>query len=751
MYSIRRRLTIWIAGTFVVLVAGAGLLMARTIERRMTEEFDTVLVAQARALKSLTEEEAGQIEFDYVPDYMPEYEREEAPDYFQFWLDDGRVLLRSNRLEEDLPHLPDLLPGPRVREHRLGGGRLVRQVQIAWRPKGPADGRGDDDDGLDPALVGEASGVRGLVLVVARGRERLDGLVAGMQFAIFTLGGLASLLAVLLVWRILASGFRPIESIAAQVETLDADTLGSRVGLPVTPRELAPVVEQLNALLERLGASFEWERRFAGNVAHELRTPIAELRSLASVGSRWPEDEASVRLFFEDVGQVAGRMEGLVADLLLLARCQAGVEGVTSEPTEVREVIEQAWSQLAPSAQVAGHRFRLEAPADLVIYSDPVKLGIVFANLLGNAVSYAPADTEVCCVARIHGDRFSVEMENAAEPLPPGSLASLTEAFWRGDDGALVRGPRGAGALAGGGPGPAAGAGGPVPSGRGRHLPGPPGGRSSGRYAPAERPGHGERAGRQGRPKLLLRFGGLGWRGFEREKCPMSIRCAVSALLVLLLGTAAGGCGGGSTDALPQVLNAANYVEGVNHQYFPLTPGVLRVYEGTFEGEPRQESVHSSRETREIAGIPCTSMTQEVFVGGVLTEMTTEWYAEDREGNVWKFGEESFEAVGPEMVPTADSWMVGVDTPEPWRAFPAEPRVGEVFQGFRPDGIDTFQVLSITDEVAVPAGPFHGCLKLLENPEDPEDTDIILYAPGVGRVVEDNAAGRMELTAIRTY
>jgi two-component system sensor histidine kinase QseC len=193
-------------------------------------------------------------------------------------------------------------------------------------------------------------------------------------------------------------------------------------------------VDQVNALLDRLRASFERERRFTGNVAHELRTPIAELRTLADVGARWPGDAAAAARFFEDVRAVAGRMEGLVADLLLLARCQAGVERVVGEPTSLRDTVLAAWRPLDAAASRAGLRFREEVPADLVVESDPDKLAIVVGNLLRNAVAYSKPGGEVRCVGRRIDATFRLDVANAAERLAPEDLGRLGEPFWRKDE-----------------------------------------------------------------------------------------------------------------------------------------------------------------------------------------------------------------------------------------------------------------------------------------------------------------------------
>jgi len=429
MASIRNRLMIVLAAGFAVLIIGTGLVMERVLEARVTEEFDVALLATARALVALTEQEDGKVQLDYEPAAFPAFEREDDPDYFSFWLDDGKLLLTSRRLVGDLPRMAPVQGGERIRDMELPGGRPGRLVQVDYVPAWGGD-LGDLDGDAFTATPGPK---RGLTLVVARSRERLDDLIRGILVAILGIGALTTVLAGLLVWRALAVGLAPVDRIAARVEALDADSLDARVELPRTPRELAPIVDQLNALLARLHASFERERRFAGNVAHELRTPIAELRALAEVGGRWPGDEASVAAFFDDVEDIAGRMEGVVADLLLLARCQAGIETAEHRPVGLRDAILDAWANHEGRASAAGLRVDLDVPPDLVLDSDAGKLGLILTNVLGNAVSYARPRSEVRASAKQEGARFRLDVANPADPLGAEDLARLAEPFWRKD------------------------------------------------------------------------------------------------------------------------------------------------------------------------------------------------------------------------------------------------------------------------------------------------------------------------------
>jgi len=155
---------------------------------------------------------------------------------------------------------------------------------------------------------------------------------------------------------------------------------------------------------------------------------------LAEVGSKWPEDQASIVRFFDDVTDIAGRMETVIADLLLLARCQAGVEVVVSSPTNLKQIIASTWSRLTAGSSYNGLTFRLDLPEDLVIQSDPGKLEIVFANVLGNALSYSRPEGEILCAGIRNGDRFQLDISNPAEPLGKADLERLAEPFWRKDE-----------------------------------------------------------------------------------------------------------------------------------------------------------------------------------------------------------------------------------------------------------------------------------------------------------------------------
>ncbi len=232
----------------------------------------------------------------------------------------------------------------------------------------------------------------------------------------------------------------------------------------------------------------------------------------------------------------------------------------------------------------------------------------------------------------------------------------------------------------------------------------------------------------------------------------MKLKLLICFVLVPSLAALLTGCGGGGGGVASglDLTDPGSFKAGVDHPYFPMVPGTVWVLEGVDAGRVRMEEVRVLHQPRMIWGIPCMAISETQFLDGVLSEVTTEWFAEDRQGNVWKFGEESLEIEDGTFQRRTDSWVVGEGDALPWMMLSSTPELGERYVGYRPDGQDTMYVQSLTATAITAAGTFFNCLEILENPEDIDDQDIILYAAGVGRVREISSGGQIELTSTRT-
>jgi hypothetical protein len=225
----------------------------------------------------------------------------------------------------------------------------------------------------------------------------------------------------------------------------------------------------------------------------------------------------------------------------------------------------------------------------------------------------------------------------------------------------------------------------------------------------------------------------------------MKLSPSVFALLLVVLAEA--GCTGGHVQRSD---SSRRFTSEISHIYFPLNRGVLRTYEGHRDGVSLREEVRTLDATRAILGVACTAVAQEVYLDSQLTEVTTEWYAQDSDGNVWKFGEESL-VLGADgvFVGDGDSWVAGVAEAQPWIEFPAAPRPGDRYDAVSASGVETRLVVSTTATVTVASGAYTDCLVVEESPDDPADKDIILYAPRVGRVLGVGMDERSELVTLR--
>ena len=428
MRSIRRRLTLSLLVGSGLLVLALGLIASTVVARRLRHEFDQSLLAKARALVTLTLQHRGEVEIDFADEFMPEFEAPSQPEYFELWLADGTLIERSRSLgSRDLPRFAELSNPAVYRDLRLPDGRPGRLVEIAFVPQVEDD---ETETALDPAAP--PGQLRSAVLAVARGRERLDALIRSLYAATIGMALLLMASIALLVHFAVRRGLAPLEEIGRQVQALNAERLDSRVVVQPPVQELSPVVEQLNALLARLQASFERERRFSSDVAHELRTPVAELRNLAEVGERWPEDHEAVRGFFQDARAIARQMESIVSTLLSLARCEGGLERTEASELTVPDLLAEVWATLEPTAAARGLRLELDAPAATIV-CDREKLRLIVANLLSNAVTYSPSGSTVACAAHVNGGTLEITVANPAPHLTAADLPHLFERFWRKD------------------------------------------------------------------------------------------------------------------------------------------------------------------------------------------------------------------------------------------------------------------------------------------------------------------------------
>jgi hypothetical protein len=194
-------------------------------------------------------------------------------------------------------------------------------------------------------------------------------------------------------------------------------------------------------------------------------------------------------------------------------------------------------------------------------------------------------------------------------------------------------------------------------------------------------------------------------------------------------------------------IDPANFVAAIDNKYLPYKPGT-RIHFAGVRGKTRQtdDQVVLHRTTR-ILGVRSRVVRDTVSEHGRAVERTDDWYAQDKQGNVWYMGEDSFELKNGHFVKASDSWRSGVNGAQPGIIMPADPRPGDAYrQEYYPPGkaLDEARVLRLSGSLTVPYGSFkHVLITSERSPAEPQ-TEHKYYAPGVGEIAERVVKGHHE-------
>jgi hypothetical protein len=210
-------------------------------------------------------------------------------------------------------------------------------------------------------------------------------------------------------------------------------------------------------------------------------------------------------------------------------------------------------------------------------------------------------------------------------------------------------------------------------------------------------------------------------------------------------------CAGDDGATYDPDVDPADFVAVVDSPYFPMVVGSRWVYEGQADGGAERVEIVVTDERKTIMGIAATVVRDSVYVENELVEDTYDWFAQDRDGNVWYLGEDSKELENGEVVSTEGSWQAGVDGARPGIVMPAEPAVGDQFRQEYHVGEaeDMFEIIEVGGAVDVAAGSFEDVVTTRDwTPLEPGVTEHKQYAPGIGKLREEQTAGGEDMSEL---
>jgi hypothetical protein len=205
----------------------------------------------------------------------------------------------------------------------------------------------------------------------------------------------------------------------------------------------------------------------------------------------------------------------------------------------------------------------------------------------------------------------------------------------------------------------------------------------------------------------------------------------VCSVVVLMAGCTSSSSQKDQHNAYTPHIDPSEFTTKLDNEYFPMKPGTTFIYEG---GQERDE-MRVTNQTKKVMGVECVVVDDRAWEDGKLIERTYDWFAQDKEGTVWYFGEDTKEYENGKVVSTKGSWEAGVDGAKPGIIMPADPKVGQSYhQEYYPgEAMDMAKVLSLNSSVTVPYGSFDHALDTREwTPLQPVFFEKKYYVGGVG-------------------
>jgi signal transduction histidine kinase len=401
MTSIKKKLSRYIS--ISILLVSLFLITDISVDSWISSQFDRAMINKAGLLETLVSEHPDKVDFDFADEFMPEFSGANDPEYFQLWRDD-KVFERSETLKlfenNDLPKLDVTLHKSSITNITLPDGRSGQMYFTKFIPQINSDVR--EEYGITKAFVAKIQ--KPMELAYATSNEGLNQILWFVDIIFI----LTSVIAVrIIVFSVIELGLKPLDELNIKLKKINLNSEISTISTSQLPEELIAIADGINHFISENTILYSREKRITSDIAHELKTPIAELLNLSEVAIKFPHEEQLAASFKTDVLAITQRLRNIVNGILLLQKSTYQAE------LEKRQVnVELLLKTIMASENKQSRNITLSFSKQCgYIQTNEFAFTTVLTNLINNALYYSPETTPVIIAVRPEQNTHKIRLE----------------------------------------------------------------------------------------------------------------------------------------------------------------------------------------------------------------------------------------------------------------------------------------------------------------------------------------------------
>ena len=431
MNSIKKKLSRYISISISILLVTLFFITDVSVDSWISNEFDRAMITKSGLLETLVSEDPEKVDFEFADEFMPEFSGINDPEYFQLWRD-NKVFEKSKTLKlfdiNELPKLDVALHKSSITNITLPDGRSGRMYFTKFTPQIDSEVR--EEFGITKEVFAKTQ--HPMELAYATSNEGLNQILWLVDI-IFIITSLSAVIAVrIIVFNVVERGLKPLDKLNSDLKKINLNSKVSEVSTSQLPEELITIAEGINHFISENKILYSREKRMTSDIAHELKTPIAELLNLTEVAIKFPHEKELSENYKNDVLAITERLRSIVNGILLLQKSTS-----ISELDKKAVHIDTLLNTIITSENKSNREVSITLNDQCKnIYTNEFALTTILTNLINNAIYYSLDTTPVVIDVEPHKNtnKVIVKISNISSvEYSEEDLGLFFEPLWQKD------------------------------------------------------------------------------------------------------------------------------------------------------------------------------------------------------------------------------------------------------------------------------------------------------------------------------